>query len=122
MGLTKRRLYRHERAPARKKGVLAKQAPVGCPDASHEEIAMALASLAMAASLDVKVGRGGDYDSLKDEYTVVGSISGKAQDLMIEGWAVALLINQLRVWNGGRFDRRGLTKSTGTIDKRFRHR
>jgi hypothetical protein len=112
MGLIKRRWYKPERKPRRKRGVLQEQAPVGCPDASHYEIGMALASICKAANM--KVGRGGDYDPIKDLYTIVGSIDGKAQDLKVEGVAVAALINQLRVWNGvEKFDKQGLTKALG---------
>ena len=108
-GLVRRRLYKPERRPARMKGVLHDQSPVGCADANSYEIAMALASLCRASGM--VVGRGGDYDSIKDMYTVVGTVNGKAQDLKIEGAAVAALIHQLRIWNGGSpFDKRGLSK------------
>ena len=109
MGIVKRPWYKGERKAARKRGVLHEQSPVGCPDASTYEIAMALASICKAAGM--KIGRGGDYDSIKDLYTVVGNIDGKAQDLKIEGVAVAALINELRFWNGGRFDKQGMTKA-----------
>ena len=110
MGLVSRRLYKPERKPKRFRGVLEKQAPVGCPDASHYEIAMALASICKAANM--QIGRGGDYDAIKDLYVVVGKIDGKAQDMKIEGVAVAALINQLRLWNGVHlFDKQALTKT-----------
>jgi len=113
-GRAYRRLYKPERRPARTKGVLAveRQAPVGCPDASRYEIAMALSAICQAGKM--KVARGGSYDPIRDEYVVVGSIDGKAQDIKIEGVAVAALINQLREWNGGgAFDKQGLTKAVG---------
>ena len=111
MGLVKRSMYRAERPAARKKGVLGHdQAPVACPDASPKEIAMALASLCGAARF--KVGRGGEYDRLKDVYTVVGSGGGKAQDIKIEGVAVAAVIGYLRDLNGTpQFDPQRLTKA-----------
>lgn len=116
------RLYKPERKrklgskllDVRKRGVLKleDQAPVGCPDANHYEIAMALSSLCAAGG--ITVGRGGSYDAVKDEYTVIGTIAGKAQDLKIEGVAVAALIWQLRDWNGVKqFDKQGLTKALG---------
>lgn len=115
-GLAKRRLYKPERRTARKRGVLQDQAPIACPDANHYEIAMALASLCQASG--VAPGQGGDYDPIKDVYTIIGKdkLTGKAQDFKVEGWAVALLIAQLRVWNGGeRFDKRALTKAVGAV-------
>lgn len=112
MGLVKRPLYKAQRKPARKKGVLHAQAPVGCPDAHPKEIAMALAAICIQGG--IKIGQGGEYNSLRDEYTLVGkSPEGKAQDFIIEGVAVAALIEQLRVWNGGRFERDQLTKAVG---------
>jgi hypothetical protein len=112
MGATKRRLYKPERAPARKKGVSHSQAPIACPDAEAKEIAMAIYSICESA--DVVVGRGGDYDWLKDEYTIVGKskATGKAQDFTVPGAAVAALIMQLRAWNGvQRFDKQAMVKA-----------
>jgi hypothetical protein len=101
MGLTKRRLYKPERRPARKKGVLEKHAPIGLPTANAFEIASAVASLCEQAGFEV--GRGGDYDSLKDEYTVIGKslVTGKAQEIKIQGGEVAFLIKVGRGLNGG---------------------
>lgn len=117
MGLAKRRLYKPERRAPRKKGVLGHdQAPVGCPDANAKEIAMALASLCQASH--VEPGRGGDYDRVKDVYTVVGrsKLTGKAQDFKIEGFAVAFLIQTLRGWNGTpKFDPQALTKAVDGV-------
>jgi hypothetical protein len=112
-GPVKRPHYRPERKPGRLKGVLHNQAPVACLDANTYEIAMALASICDSA--DVVVGRGGEYDSLRDEYTIVGKskITGKAQDFTVPGAYVAALIMGLRALNGGKFDKRGLTKSMG---------
>lgn len=71
---------------------------------------MAIAAICRQARM--QVGRGGDYDRLKDIYTVVGKVNGKAQDLKIEGVAVAALIGQLRHWNGTpQFDPQALTKA-----------
>lgn len=116
MGLAKRRLYKPERKPARMKGVLHEQAPVGCPDASVKEIAMAIAALCQSVAIDI--GRGGSYDAIKDEYVIVGKnrMTGKAQDFKVEGVAVAALINQLRLWNGGTpFDQHALTNAVGGV-------
>ena len=113
-GLVRRRLYKPERAPARKRGVLHKQAPVACPDANTYEIAMALASLCESAGFII--GRGGEYDSLRDEYKLIGKslATGKAQDVTVKGFEVALLINYLRALNGGaKFDKRAMTKALG---------
>ena len=112
-GLTKRRLYKPERRPARTKGVLDKQAPVACPDANKTEIAMALATLCHASN--VAVGRGGTYDPLKDEYTVIGKVldggrdasgapTGRAQDITVKGHEVAALIKLARIMNGGKLE------------------
>lgn len=102
MGLAKRRLYKPERAPARFKGVLEKQAPVGCPDASKFEIAAALYAICDQAG--VTVGRGGSYETLKDVYTVVGKskATGKAQDVKVQGLEVASTIKLFRSLNGGK--------------------
>lgn len=115
VGRASRRLYKPERAPARKRGVLHDRAPVGCPNANNYEIAMAIASLCEASH--VVPGRGLGYDPIADKYTIAGKskATGKAQDFEIEGHAVALLINQLRVWNGGKFDKQGLTKAMNKI-------
>lgn len=105
MTRARRRLYRPERAPARKKGVLHKQAPIGCPNATPTEIAMALFSIGEQAHMIP--GRGGTYDSLKDQYTLVGKVldggkdsdgtpTGKVQDIVIEGADVAFLIRFMR--------------------------
>ena len=114
VGKAKRRFYKPERKPTRKKGVLEidKQAPVGCLDANRYEIAMALYSLCRAATdAEIEIGRGGSYDPIRDEYTVTGKINGKAQDMTIEGVAVAALINQLRLWNATpQFDKHALTR------------
>jgi hypothetical protein len=111
VGLTKRKLYKRERPAARKKGVLDKQAPIGCPDANKKEIALALASLAIEAK--VVIGRGGSYDALRDEYTVLGKVldgstasdgtpAGRVQDVIIQGAEVATLIKVCRMMNGGK--------------------
>lgn len=116
MGLAKRRLYRPERRPKRFAGVLHDQAPVGCPNATPKEMAMAIAAICIDGHIEV--GRGGSYDPIKDEYVIVGksTLTGKAQDFKIEGVAVAALINSLRVWDGGKpFDPGALTKTVGAV-------
>jgi len=128
-GRAKRRTYKPERKPARKKGVFSfeKQAPVDCPDANHYEIAMALYSICRSTwaisdtgdnnsetDARLEIGQGGDYDPIKDQYTVIGKVNGKAQELMIPGIAVAALINTLRMWNGvEQFDKNALVKAIG---------
>lgn len=106
MGLTKRRLYKPERKPARTKGVLGKHglyklAPVSCPDANGGEVAKALYAVAREAG--VIVGRGSGYDALRDEYSVVGKslATGKAQDFTIAGAEIAVCIKLARMMNGG---------------------
>jgi hypothetical protein len=108
MGLAKRRLYKPERKPARKRGVLHEQAPIGCANANANEIALALFSL--AAEAGVAIGRGGTYDSLRDEYTVVGKSreTGKVQDFKVQGAEVAALIKVARMMNGGKLERGAL--------------
>jgi hypothetical protein len=107
MGLTKRRLCKPERKPARKKGVLEKHAPIGCLSANKAEIALAVYSLCEDAGY--VVGRGGDYDPLRDQYTVVGKHkeTGKVQDITVEGAEVATLIKLVRRLNGGRLQKAG---------------
>lgn len=102
MGLSKRRLYKPERRPARKRGVLEKDAPLSVPDASRFEIASAIFAIAKEAG--VKVGRGSGYDPLRDEYTVIGksTATGKAQDFKIAGSEVANAIVLFRYLNGGK--------------------
>lgn len=100
-GLTKRRLYKPERAPARKRGVLFSMAPIALPDADPGEVAKAIWALAREAG--VIVGQGSGYDSLRDEYTLVGKSmeTGKAQDWKVAGEVVADLIKIGRFYNGG---------------------
>lgn len=111
--MVKRRLYKPERRPARRKGVLERQAPIACPDANRTEIAMALATLCRMSG--VVVGQGGTYDALKDEYTVIGKVldgskdtagipTGKAQDVTVKGLEVARLIKLVRRMNGGKLE------------------
>lgn len=78
-------------------------APVGLLDAGEYEIASAIASIVHQAG--ILVGRAGEYDQLRDEYTVVGKsiATGKAQDFKISGDAVADVIKLTRWMNGGKF-------------------
>lgn len=103
MGLVKRRLYKKERAPARKKSILYlnKSAPVSFQDASPIEIAMAITTLCQQAG--VIVGRTGEYDPLRDLYTVIGKsrMTGKAQEFTVVGDEVGALIRLARMLNGG---------------------
>jgi hypothetical protein len=101
MGITKRRLYKPERRPARKKGVLEKHAPIALPGANKYEIATALWALCKEAG--VIVGQGGEYDALKDQYTVIGKsmATGKAMDFKVQGQEVAIVISIGRQLNGG---------------------
>lgn len=103
MGRIKRPLYKRERPPARTKGTLRfnRQAPVGLPTANNTEIALALHALCDQAG--VVIGRGGTYDNLKDEYTIIGKskFTGKAQDFYVKGDEVAKVIALLRMCEGG---------------------
>ena len=101
MAINRRRLYKPERKPARAKGVIGRNAPIALPDASRTEIATAL--FALAQQCGVIVGRGADYDALKDVYTVLGKSreTGRAQDFSIQGQAVADVIVMARLLNGG---------------------
>lgn len=114
-GPVRRRLYKPERKPGRTRGVLEKHAPIGCPDASKAEISMAL--FAICREGNVIPGRGGAYDALKDEYTVIGKVldgstdptgmhTGKVQDVTVAGEEVAAVIKLARVLNGGRMEKR----------------
>lgn len=100
--MAKRRLYKPERKPARKKGVLYKMAPISLPDANEGEVAKAIFALGKLAG--VTVGQGSGYDSLRDEYTVIGKSAdtGKAQDFVLKGETVAELIVVARMLNGGK--------------------
>lgn len=109
-GLVKRPLYKAPRPPARNKGVFGKwfpkglcpSAPNGCLDANAGEVSKALFAISLEAK--VKIGRGSGYDSLKDEYTVVGKsmATGRAQDFRVKGEEVAAVIQVARQLNGGR--------------------
>lgn len=108
IGLARRRLYKPERAPARKKGVIGRYAPIGLTNANPTEIRLAL--FALASEAGVVVGRGAEYDPLRDRYKVVGKskATGKAQDFTIEGAEVATAIMWARALNGGRLEKRRL--------------
>lgn len=101
--MVKRRLYKPERKPARKKGVfkVGKNAPVALPDATPGEIAMAVYAISIQAG--VEVGRGTGYDGLKDEYSVVGKskATGRVQEFKLKGEEVATAIRLFRLLNGG---------------------
>jgi hypothetical protein len=100
MGLTKRKLYKRPRTPARVKGVIGKYAPIACTDASDFEISAALATIGHLANKDI--GRGLGYDSLTDKYTVIckNRKTGKAEDFVVSGTDVAALIRTTRVLAG----------------------
>jgi hypothetical protein len=107
--MSRRNLYKRERAPARDKGVLFHaHAPVGCLDANEGEVSKAIFAVAKLAG--VIVGRGSGYDSLRDRYYVIGKdrVTGKAQDFQFEGAVVAAAIYDARRLNGGKlqFNRR----------------
>ena len=92
------------RKPARIKGVLGKASPGSIPDATPSEVLMALAAVALEAG--VRIGRGGEYDQLKDRYVVTGqSILGhKAMDLTIDGGTVGEVILTCRMMRTGQMD------------------
>ncbi len=100
-GPVRRRLYKPERKPARRRGALYELAPVGCPDASPGEVAKAVFALAKEAN--AAIGQGSGYDPLRDEYTVIGKSleTGKAQDFKVQGEEVASVIRLARMLNGG---------------------
>jgi hypothetical protein len=114
MGLVKRRLYKPERAAARKRGALHQEdsAPAALRDANSAEISMALYALSQEAG--VIIGRAGGYDKLKDEYAVTGKSmkTGKAQDFIIKGLEVADVIMLARLMNGGPLVRKAAEKRT----------
>lgn len=99
-------MARGDRAPARTKGTLYNKAPIAMLDATINEIATAIFSLAIEAG--VAVGRGCGYDSLKDEYTVMGKslTTGRIQDFKVAGESVAALIGLSRMLNGGKLESR----------------
>jgi hypothetical protein len=105
MGLTKRRLYKPERKPARTKGTIGKLAPISCLDASPFEVTAAVSSIAWLAG--VQVGRGLGYDSLTDKYTVLGKSrkTGKVQDFEVSGTDVGALIAMTRIAAGEKMNR-----------------
>ena len=103
-GLVKRRLYRPDRIPERKRGVIGKASPVSVPDATPSEVLTALSAVALQAG--VKVGRGGVYDQIRDRYTVVGKslLDGKALDIDIDGGTVGEVILACRMMRSGAID------------------
>jgi hypothetical protein len=92
------------RKPARVKGVLHDASPVGMPDATPSEVLMALSAIALESG--VRIGRGGEYDSLADRYVVIGqSINDhKAMDLAIKGSTVGEVILLCRMMRTGEID------------------
>lgn len=94
--MVKRRLYKPDRAPARTKGVIGRNAPVSCPDADRFEIASAVFAICKEAGFII--GRGAEYDQLKDEYTLIGKSleSGKAQEVKLAGFEVGAVIKMFR--------------------------
>lgn len=94
--LVTRNLYKRERAPDRKAGVLGKDAPAACRDATSFEILAAL--VVVAGQCGIKIGQGGEYDRVTDTYTVVAKSlrTGVAQDFKISGIDVAEAIWGLR--------------------------
>ncbi len=103
-GLTKRRWYKPERAPARMKGSIGECSPISCPDATKSEVLMALSAVALDAG--VAIGRGGDYDKICDKYTVIGKslVGGKACDIKIDGGTVGEVILACRMMRLGQMD------------------
>ena len=86
------RLYKPERKPPRKAGVIGQHAPISCPDATGKEIVSALAAIGFQSG--IVIGRGGMYDPLKDVYVVTGKsrATGIAQDFHVDGHTVGDLI------------------------------
>jgi hypothetical protein len=102
MGLTKRRLYKPELPPARIKGTIGQMAPIALPDASTHEVTMAIYSFGEA--IGVTVGRGLEYDQIKDEYLALGKSAktGLARDFKVSGATIAELILRVRKMSGER--------------------
>lgn len=99
MGLVKRRLYKPDRKPARKKGERL-PGPVALRGASTKEVVSAIA--AACHLTNTTVGRGLGYDEQKDQYWVIAkSPEGKVQDFRVEGEWVADAIRLTRLLNGG---------------------
>lgn len=118
MGLAKRRLYKPDRTPARTKGVIGtigRNAPIALPDASRSEIVTAIYALGREAG--VIIGRGADYDQLKDVYTVLGKSSetGRPQDFTVQGSAVADVICLARFLNRGPHGRQSRPAAGGAL-------
>lgn len=111
--LVRRRLYKPDRPPARDlgvfgaggrgdtRGIMCRYAPVAMPEANAGEVVRAIAAICKTAG--VIVGRGCGYESIRDEYTVVGKsrATGKAQDFRVKGEEVATVIRMARLLNGG---------------------
>jgi hypothetical protein len=104
-GLARRRFYKPERAPARAKGVIGKEAPISVPDATTTEIKTALYALCKEAGMII--GRGAEYEPIRDEYTVIGKskATGKAQEIKVQGAEVGSVIRIARMLNGGKLNR-----------------
>lgn len=94
--LVRRRMYRPERPPARKKGVFKNAPPVGALDATPHEVITSIA--VVCKQLGVRPGQGGEYDPHSDYYALIGQdvATGKAQDFRIPGHLVASVIKQWR--------------------------
>ncbi len=113
IGLTRRRLYKPERAPARMQGILRNEAPLACLDACQTEITSAIAAILQMGNALPGIGR--EYDAIRDQYTITGKsgTTGKAQDYVIEGEAVAAVIHETRRLNGGKYVKGQLAKAMG---------
>ena len=102
MGLVKKRLYKPDRKPARIKGVLYNQAPIGLVDATKSEVLTAIMGVCLTTG--VIPARGCGYDSLRDEYTIAGynKSDKKFADVKISGQEVVVLIKFLRDMTKGK--------------------
>lgn len=98
---TRRRLYKAERPPARKEGVLKMAPPIALPDANAAEIASAIHTY--CDEMGFEVGRTDGYDANADTYYLIGKSkrTGKAQDLQVVGEHISTLIRFCRLANGG---------------------
>lgn len=132
MGLTKRNLYKKPRPTApRVKGVLSTlPPPIGMPDATPGEVASAIHACCLSLKneqdqpIPVIVGRVIGYDELKDEYTVMGKakadethipvlgrgvlkegeVLGNVKDYTVQGESVVMMIQIVRIANGGKMN------------------
>lgn len=94
--MAKRQLYRKPRRPLRPSDGIGSYAPLMVPDATSEEVVMAVASLSFAAGYKPGIGR--EYNPIRDEYTMTGETIAdhEAVDYKLRGEDVSMIIAFLR--------------------------